>query len=210
MKNIGIFPLNLVLFHESAYPLHIFEDRYKTLIKECYDQSITFGITYLTPQGMNHIGCSAIVSDIFKSYPDGRMDILIAGVKRFKITNLKDGVKPYYTAEVEYFDDDQPQLNILKLYQCTDLFNQVVAKIKTVKIDNIYPDQLKTSKPSFLIAQKAGLSTEQKQTLIEMRSENERLDYLTNHLKKLTPIIMQSETISQIIKNDGYFKPKNK
>jgi len=93
------------------------------------------------------------------------------------------------------------------LYECTDIFNEVASKIKSVKIDKINPDQLVTKKPSFLIAQKSGLSPEQKQALLEIRSEDTRLDYLIKHLKRLTPMIMQSETINQIIKNDGYIKP---
>lgn len=207
MKTLGLFPLNIVLFPESAYPLHIFEDRYKILINDCYDNSLPFGINFINSKGMNHIGCSAIVSDIFKRYPDGRLDVLVAGIQRYKIINMKDGITPYYTAEIEYFNDDFPNYNIVKLYECTDIFNEVASKIKSVKIDKINPDQLKTKMPSFLIAQKSGLSAEQKQALIEIRSENSRLDYLIKHLKRLTPMIMQSETINQIIKNDGYVKP---
>ncbi len=207
MNTLGLFPLNIVLFPESAYPLHIFEDRYKLLINDCYDKSKPFGINFITSKGMNHIGCSAVVSDIFKHYPDGRMDILVAGVKRYKILNMKDGITPYYTAEVDFFEDDIQNYNIVKLYECTDIFNEVASKIKSVKIDKINPDQLVTKKPSFLIAQKSGLSPEQKQALLEIRSEDTRLDYLIKHLKRLTPMIMQSETINQIIKNDGYIKP---
>lgn len=207
MKTLGLFPLNIVLFPESAYPLHIFEDRYKLLINDCFDNNKPFGINFITSKGMNHIGCSAIISDIFKKYPDGRMDILVAGVQRYKILTLKDGITPYYIAEVDYFEDDIENYNIAKLYECTDIFNDVASKIKSVKIDRINPDQLKTKMPSFLIAQKSGLSPEQKQALIEMRNENTRLEYLIKHLKRLTPMIMQSETINQIIKNDGYIKP---
>ncbi|HRP02274.1 MAG TPA: LON peptidase substrate-binding domain-containing protein [Candidatus Kapabacteria bacterium] len=204
---LGLFPLNIVLFPESVYPLHIYEDRYKALIKECYEQNKAFGINFLTSLGMSNIGCSAKVSDIFKSYPDGKMDILVVGEQRFKIISMQDGSNPYYTADVDFFDDDIDTYSVSKLYECTEIFNDVVSKIKSINIDRIEPDELSTKYPSFLIAQKSGLGAEQKQALIEIRSEDFRLDYLIKHLKRLTPMIMQTETINQIIRNDGYIKP---
>jgi len=195
------------MFPESAYPLHIFEDRYKTLINECNKEKSPFGINFLTSKGMNHIGCSAIGSDIFKLYPDGRMDILAAGQKRYRILNMKEGKKPYYTAEVEYFDDDDHNFDLKTLYDCVELFNELSVKIKSVKIEKINIDTLKSQIPSFFISQKSGLAPEQKQAILEMRNENQRLVYLLRHLKRLSPMIHQQETITQIIKNDGYIKP---
>jgi len=43
---IGLFPLNIVLFPESIYPLHIFEDRYKKLLSECEEEDKEFGVVY--------------------------------------------------------------------------------------------------------------------------------------------------------------------
>ncbi len=207
MTKIGLFPLSIVLFPESAYPLHIFEERYKLLINECYKEKKPFGINYINSKGMNHIGCTAIVSDIFKLYSDGRMDILVAGVQRYKIINMEEGYKPYYTATIEFFDDDVSEYDLDTLNECINLFNDLASKIKTVQIDPIDIEKLNTSLPSFYISQKSGLSNDQKQALLEMRNENQRLVYLIRHLKKLSPMIHQATTISQIVKNDGYIKP---
>lgn len=209
MNVIGLFPLNIVLFPESVYPLHIFEDRYKTLINESYASGKPFGINYMNNKGINHTGCSAIVSDIFKKYPDGKMDILVSGITRFNIINMQDGETPYYTAEIEYFDDNEEEFDYANLSECIDLFNEAVEKIKSIKIDKIDSTNLKTNKPSFLIAQKSGLSPEQKQTLLEMKSENQRLQYLIRHIKRLAPIILKAETINNIIRFDGYIKPSD-
>ena len=207
MAELGLFPLGIVLFPESAYPLHIFEERYKLLINNCIKNDVEFGICYLNSKGMSHIGCSAVVSDVIKKYPDGRMDILIAGVKRFRILNFSDGKTPYYSATIEYFEDDDNEYDLIKLYECTDLFNQIADNIKSVKVDPIIVEELKVTKPSFFISQKSGMSPEQRQAILEMRNENQRLIYIIRHLKRLFPVVKEAEFISEMIKNDGYLKP---
>ncbi|MDX9790951.1 MAG: hypothetical protein RBT61_09000, partial [Candidatus Kapabacteria bacterium] len=62
MIKIGLFPLNMVMFPESSYPLHIFEERYKALIQECYSNGMEFGINLISSNGINQIGCSVMVT----------------------------------------------------------------------------------------------------------------------------------------------------
>lgn len=207
MKKIGLFPLSIVLFPDSAYPLHIFEERYKELMKDCIENEDEFGINFMTSSKMAEVGCTARISDIMKKYPDGKLDILVVGVKRFRVKHFTEGEKPYYLAEIEYFDDDDLAVDKLMLINCLDLFNTIADKIRTIKIDKININKLETEQPSFQIAQKAGMTAEQKQILLEMRSENTRLGYLSNHLRKLLPIVNEAESITKIIKNDGYIKP---
>ncbi len=207
MKNIGLFPLGIVLFPESNYPLHIYEDRYKKLINHCITEKVNFGINLINNSKLFDIGCSANVIDIIKRYPDGKIDILVSGIKRFKVVHFTEGDSPYYVAQVEYFDDFDENMNEVLFYDCVEIFNKISENVHSVKIDRIIPTTIKTKMPSFVIAQKAGLTAEQKQMLIESRSENWRLEYLMKHLRKLLPIIKESETISSIVKNDGYFNP---
>jgi Lon protease-like protein len=207
MPLIGIFPLNIVLFPESAYPLHIFEDRYKLLINKCDKEKIEFGVNYINNQGISHVGCTAIVSDIIQLYPDGRMDVLIAGIERYKILHFSDGKTPYYTAEVVFFADEKEIPDDSALDNCIEIFNQIADNINTVKIDKIKINDLKTNNPSYFIAQKSGMTPEQRQKLLEIRSENARINILINHLQRLLPIVRDAETVTKIIKNDGYLKP---
>jgi ATP-dependent Lon protease len=207
MPLIGIFPLNIVLFPESAYPLHIFEERYKLLINKCELEKIEFGVNYINNHGISHVGCSAVVSDIIQRYPDGRMDVLIAGIERYRILNFSDGKTPYYTAEVVFFSDEKEIPDDSALNECIAIFNKIADNINTVKIDKIKINELKTINPSYFIAQKSGMTPEQRQKLLEIRSENSRINVLINHLQRLLPIVREAETITKIIKNDGYLKP---
>lgn len=206
MINIGIFPLNIILFPESVYPLHIFEERYKKLISECYSHQLEFGINFISAQGISQIGCTAMVNDVLKKYPDGKMDIVIQGVSRYRLLKLSESEKLYYTADIEPFADDEFGIDQHLLDEAVRLFNKIADGITSLKIDKINPKTIKANYPSFLIAQKAGLTPEQKQSLLEIRSENLRLDALTKHLRKIQPLIKRAEIISNIVKNDGYLK----
>lgn len=204
MIKIGLFPLNIVMFPEALYPLHIFEERYKFLINECFDSGLEFGINYINSQGINQIGCTAIVSEVIKKYSDGKMDIIVQGISRYRISKLSESEKKYFTAEVEPFADDDFGIDKVLLEEASRLFNKIIEGITSIKIEPVNPDNLKVKYPSFLIAQKAGLTPEQKQSLIEIRSENLRLKTLSGHLRKVQPLIKRAEVISNIVKNDGY------
>ncbi len=209
MHGLGLFPINLVLFPEAIYPIHIFEERYKTLVNECAEQNKPFGINLMSQSKLHDIGCSALVYDILKRYNDGRMDILVIGKYRYRIKEFNEGLKPYYVAEVEYFDDNSDVINVELLSNAVELFNEVAGKILVPNMEKINISELNSVLPSFLIAQKAGLTPEQKQMLLESRCENDRLSILINHLKTLIPYVREVETISKIIKYDGYIRLDN-
>ncbi|GAB1373117.1 LON peptidase substrate-binding domain-containing protein [Candidatus Kapaibacterium sp.] len=206
MIKIGIFPLNVILFPESVYPLHIFEERYKQLINECYTNNLEFGINYISPAGISEVGCSAMVSQVLKKYPDGKMDIIVQGISRYRLNRIWQGQELYYSADVEPFADDDYGVDFGLMEEAVRLYNKIAEGITSLKIDKIDPNNIDAKFPSFLIAQKAGLTPEQKQSLLEIRSENLRLETLSKHLRKVQPLIKRAEVISNIIKNDGYLK----
>jgi Lon protease-like protein len=72
---IPLFPLGVVLLPEMILPLHIFEERYKTMIGQCLDQDEEFGIVYFNGKKMEEVGCTARILKVLKRYDDGRMDI---------------------------------------------------------------------------------------------------------------------------------------
>lgn len=207
MKSIGIFPLRLVLFPESAYPLHIFEERYKALISKCLNERTHFGINFMSNEGMRDIGCSATITEVIRHYGDGRMDIIVAGVKRYKLRSFADGADNYYVGQVDYFDDDEDSVDNDWLEKCVLLYNKIADIVKTIKIDKISVDSITATYPSFQLAQKAGLSIEQRQDLLELINENKRLQYLFDHFTKILPTVKTLDGINNLIKNDGYIKP---
>ncbi len=146
-----------------------------------------------------------LVADIIHKYEDGRMDILVVGTHRVKIQNFISGEKPYYLANVQIMEDIDNSIDVEKLKKVVDLFNNISGKLKNPEIKPIILEDLNKEKPSFQIAPKVGLTIEQKQKLIEIRSENERLNFILKHLEVIDKIIDEAEIVNTIIKNDGYF-----
>ncbi len=208
---LGLFPLNTIVFPLSALPLHIFEERYKFLINECWKTKSPFVINLSYNEKLYDIGCMVLIADIMQKYEDGRMDILVVGTHRVKIQNFISGEKPYYLANVEILSDIDKSINNEKLKNVVEMFNNIANKLKNPEIKPIIFEELNQENPSFQIAPKAGLTIEQKQKLIEIRSENERLNFLQKHLEIIDKIIDEAEIVNTIIKNDGYFNvpPQN-
>src|SRR5678809_765693 len=139
---IPLFPLpNLVLFPQVAVPLHIFEERYKLMINRCIDQADIFGLVLLNEdadqeneESILRVGVTARVVQVDR-LDEGRLTVLCAGESRFRILEFT-GNAPYWTADVEFFDDDpevadglqEAYQRVSKLYRkATDLTSQLKA-----------------------------------------------------------------------------------
>ncbi|WP_027346222.1 LON peptidase substrate-binding domain-containing protein [Hamadaea tsunoensis] len=121
---LPLFPLGTVLFPGLVLPLHIFEDRYLRLIRSLMDLpdgtprefgvvAIDQGLEVLpaAPSGVVHnevslhdVGCVAQLRQVTER-PDGKMDVVAVGDRRFRITGLVAGDTPYPVAQVEWFPE---------------------------------------------------------------------------------------------------------
>src|ERR1022692_2163803 len=89
----------------TRLPLHIFEDRYKEMVGNALRENSEFGIVLAREDGIVNAGCTVIVEKVLNNYPDGKMDILTCGRRRFDVVML-DEEKDYLRGEVQFFDDD--------------------------------------------------------------------------------------------------------
>ena len=85
MPLLPLFPLELVLLPGTPLPLHIFEPRYKEMIRECLASHADFGVVRALEEGIAEIGCTAEIITVTKEYPDGRLDLICEGRKRFEV-----------------------------------------------------------------------------------------------------------------------------
>ena len=103
---LPLFPLQVVLLPGAELPLHIFEDRYKEMMGEVIRDRQEFGVVLANEKGIVNTGCTATVDKVLRQYPDGRMDILTRGRRRFEIVMLNDE-RSYLRGTVEFFDDEK-------------------------------------------------------------------------------------------------------
>jgi Lon protease-like protein len=105
---LPLFPLQVVLFPRTSLSLHIFEERYKEMIADVLRGKSEFGVVLAGEKGIVNTGCTATVEQVVKKYPDGRMDLVTLGRRRFEIMMLNDE-KPYLRGVVEFFDDEESE-----------------------------------------------------------------------------------------------------
>lgn len=204
---IGLFPLGLVLFPGATAKLHIFEPRYKALIAHCLERKLGFGINLVDEQQMYQTGCLVEVSEIFRKYPDGRYDLAVSGRQRYRLNTMSDEEEQYYIGEVEFFEDEPEFLDRDLQTKCIRLYDDLMRIVYKNAADKLVLEGIEADVVSFIIAQKAGIDLQTKQEVLEMRSENERLQLLYDFLHKTMPKLRKSSKIDDLIKNNGYLPP---
>ncbi len=204
---IGLFPLNIVLFPGSSYPLNIFETRYKILINESISTNKEFGINLVDAGKMFQVGCHAKVTEVISTDEDGQMNIIVTGTDRYIVSTFHTDTAPYLTAEIEAFEDDDPKPEYALLEGTISLYNQLIEIVYGEAEDVLDPSEWLAGGGAFRMAQKSGLDLAVRQQLLEMRSETERLTLLHEYLKDILPKIQQAEKFQTIVRNDGYVKP---
>lgn len=204
MTRIPIFPLNLVVFPDSKYPLHIFEERYKILLQKCLTKNSGFGIVTSIDKRISDVGVYVKVSSVLKTYLNGELDIVVQGIERFLINSTSLHRDGYYIAEVEkYFDVDSiVDLDLIDELQTE--FEEVV-ELADYQLEDAFWGNLKSAKlKSYKIAEKSGLTNEQQQELLILKTENERLNYLINYFVNIKDKVDRASVVKKMIMNDGY------
>lgn len=204
---LGLFPLNIVLFPGASYPLHIFEPRYKALVSEAIETNREFGINLVDEGKMYQTGCRARVANVLTVHADGTMDIVVTGTDRYVVRTYHTDQQPYITAETEPFEDSAPAPDAALLGRTIGLYNQLVEAVYGEAEDRLEPDEWIAGGASFRMAQKSGLELVVRQQLLEMRSEDERLEFLHTYLADVLPKIIQVEQVQAVVRNDGYVRP---
>ena len=202
-ERLPLFPLQVVLFPGSLLPLHIFEERYKVLINECVTGKKSFGINLVEGRKFSVVGCKACVHRILERYDDGRMDIVVQGGERYHLLRYEDNVAPYLVGFVEEFRERSEQANADVVRETVALYNRLVAAAYKNKLRPVSMDT-PTDGMSFALAQKVGMSLQQRQALLELPSENDRLRLLHTYLTEVIPRLKDFEELDRIIHNDGY------
>jgi len=200
---IPIFPLSIVVFPGEKLNLHIFEPRYRQLIKECSAQKKPFGIPAVIENKVQELGTLVEVTDVNKVYDDGKMDISTRGVKVFRTLEIIKQVpdKLYSGAIVSYPDDvDDGSRNIMQ---------KVVSGIKELhKLLEVNKDFKKPEEElkAFDVAHHMGLNLQEEYELLGLFRELQRQEYLKRHLAKVVPLLSEMETLKEKVKLNGHFK----
>jgi len=197
---LSLFPLKLVAFPGEELNLHIFEPRYKQLISDCRLSGQNFGVgVYLDKVTMN--GTEVQLLEIAKLYEDGRMDIKTKAVRPFEILTFHNpqAGKLYPGGQVRFLEND-PKVSEVQ-YQQFLFYLKEVLRLLQYEV-NFSKFQV----TSFTFAHVVGLKLEQEYELLLMPSEADRQVFLTDHFKKIIPLMRDMQHAKEKIKMNGHFK----
>ena len=179
-QNIALFPINLSVLPYEKANLHIFEDRYKKLIIHSLDENKTFGIVYTKNKVMSKIGTLVKINEIYKKYDDGRFDLSIKGLERFKI--LESYKKnELWNAKIRILDESYEDIDKNYFNLVLDKYLRLILSSKLN--DNI--SQYMNKKISFDFTKDVILPNSLKQDFLELENEQKRMNFIDIFLDNL-------------------------
>jgi len=198
---IPLFPLNVVLLPGADLPLHIFEPRYRKMVRDCLDNKTEFGMLLALSDGVAGTGCTAEILEVVRRYEDGRMDILTVGRAPFRVVELFTQ-EPLLEGRVDYLDDRYSVPNtearraLAELYEAchTLIYDDYPRDAASPDAD----DQL-----SYIIASKLPMDLLWKQRILELRTEAERQERLLSYLREWAPHLQKVESQQHRVAGNG-------
>ncbi len=201
-----------MLFPGASLPLHIFEPRYRALLSDCAASNTGFGIVCL-PDGIAEteipagwVGCEARVEEAL-ALPDGRSNIMAAGVARFAVQQLVESDKSYHVAEVEPYDDVGP-LDIAAdglAAEVRAMFERVARAARMLSDDRApvptLPDDPRLV--AFVIASMIDLDLQGRQEMLMQRSAMDRLRTVHRLLTLALEPIEERAAVHERAKSNG-------
>lgn len=194
---LALFPLRTVLFPHMPLSLHVFEERYRTMLKDCLDAGTSFGVVAIREGA--EVGGAAVPYRVgtlarilhVERLDDGRMNLLITGASRFRITRLED-TAPYLQARIEYLQEpaDEPPARVRS--ELVNAFTNYLRGVQemsatSAELPRQLPDEMETL--SYLVAAAIEGSIASRQQLLEAATLSERVELQVAALRREADLI---------------------
>ena len=174
VRDFPLFPLGIVALPTELVPLHIFEERYKTMIGHCLDEGSEFGIVWMSEDGLRPIGCACEIAEVIERMEDGRINLIARGTRPFRIEERQDEL-PYPAGTVEFLDDRAEATDD----DAAEAAHEAYAELVNEATDRT-PDMAEIGEMSaYQMAATVEFGLDAKQGLLDLRSETARLRLVT-------------------------------
>src|SRR4051794_1181288 len=155
-------------------PLHIFEERYKTMMNECLRDETEFGIVWLSDDGLRETGCACAIERVLERMEDGRMNLLARGTRPIRVLE-RQGHLAYPAGVIEFLDDREEAIDSQPLGAAQSAYADLVKRVT----DNERDAGELQHMGAYSMAATVDFGPEAKQGLLDLRSENARLRLVT-------------------------------
>lgn len=197
---IPLFPLDLVLLPGVPLPLHIFEPRYKEMVKECLQEKKNFGLIRSHGEVLENIGCTAEILQVLKTYPDGKIDILTEGKQRFEVLHLNQE-RSFLQAEVFFLEDEAHAADPADITAALRLHGEIM------QLAGAQAEQDRESDRKQLAYRLAGslpFDPDFQQALLEMNSEAERMRAIISFFERILPVLQRNARAKRKAGGNGH------
>ena len=165
-----LFPLGLVALPHEQVPLHIFEERYRTMIGRCLEEESEFGIVWLSDDGLKSIGCACVVERVLERFEDGRLNVVCRGTRPFRLLERVEHL-PYPAGTVEWIEDKEEEPDQATVEKAREAYSALVEEATDEAAD---PEKL-AEMDAYAMVATVDFGLDAKQGLLDLRSENARL-----------------------------------
>jgi ATP-dependent Lon protease len=203
MRLLPLFPLNLVAFPGEKLNLHIFEPRYRELVRDCVTEDLTFGIPPFLDNSVQELGTEMRLLSVEKTHAGGEMDIRTEAMGIFRVRKFMRQApgKLYAAGQVDDIVQDEeadPALRQTIAGQVRQLYEALGLRKLLLQLDPRFK--------IFDVAHHIGLSTEQEYQLLGTTAEQERQEMVREHLERLLPAVLEAERLKERVRQNGHFK----
>ena len=201
---IPLFPLGIVIYPTEKLHLHIFEPRYKQLIRECFDGKKPFGIPTVINNRLQDMGTLVEVKEIVQEYDNGELDINTQGISVFRTLEvIRQVPEKLYSGAIVNYPENHMNDGSEKLMKTILNGVREVHRLLNISKDFKKPDEQLNS---YDVAHHMGLSVEEEYEFLGLMRERQRQEYLKRHLKKVLPLLMEMEQLKEKVKLNGHFR----
>jgi Lon protease-like protein len=184
---LPLFPLGLVLVPGLVLPLHVFEERYRVLVRDLLEQpqeQRRFGVVAIRSGrevgadgvlALHEVGCVAQVHRV-EPHEDGRFDLVTAGAGRFRLRGFEHD-RPYLVGRVEPLPEVEGEEAALLAPSVADAFTGYARALSAAGGDGLELPDLPTDPRtlSYLVAAGMRVDLDDRQRLLEVPDDADRL-----------------------------------
>jgi Lon protease-like protein len=174
VRDFPLFPLGLVALPSELVPLHIFEERYKTMMARCLEEESEFGIVWLADDGLREVGCACEIAEVLERMPDGRLNLVARGTRAFRIEARQEELA-YPAGTVEFLEDRAEDADDDAAAEAHAAFADLVSQATDEEPDTEEIGGM----TAYEMAARVEFGLDAKQGLLDLRSETARMRLVT-------------------------------
>jgi Lon protease-like protein len=174
VRDFPLFPLGIVALPTELVPLHIFEERYKTMMARCLEEESEFGIVWLADDGLREVGCACEIAEVLERMPDGRLNLVARGTRAFRIEARQEELA-YPAGTVEFLEDRDEAVDA----EAAAAAHAAYAELVSQATDREPDAEEIGGMTAYEMAATVEFGLDAKQGLLDLRSETARMKLVT-------------------------------